>query len=73
MVKVLSWVVLGVSLLFVILAFTALFGWNSLGAETASMLAWWGAMPTAVVALLLTMAILILAAFTSDSSDSPES
>ena len=37
------------------------------------MLAWWGAMPTAVVALLLTMAILILAAFTSDSSDSPES
>jgi hypothetical protein len=72
MVKVLSWVVLGVSLLFVALAFTALFGWNSLGEETASMLAWWGAMPTAGVALLLTVAILILAAFQSESSDSSE-
>jgi hypothetical protein len=67
MVKVLAWVALGVSLVFVILAFTALFGWNSLGAETASMLAWWGAIPLAVVALLVTVAILIIGAFTSES------
>jgi hypothetical protein len=73
MVKVLAWVVLAVSLLFVILAFTALFGWNSLGAETASMLAWWAAMPMAIVALLLSVAILVLAAFTGDSTDSSAS
>jgi hypothetical protein len=70
MVKVLAWVALGVSLVFVIVAFTALFGWNSLGAETASMLAWWGAIPLAVVALLVTVAILVIGAFTPDSSES---
>jgi uncharacterized membrane protein len=70
MVKVLAWVALGVSLVFVIVAFTALFGWNSLGAETASTLAWWGAIPLAVVALLVTVAILVIGAFTPDSSES---
>lgn len=73
MVKVLSWVVLGVSLLFVVLAFTALFGWDSLGEETAAMLAWWGAMPTAVLALILTVVILVVSAFSSDSNDTSES
>ena len=70
MVKVLAWVVLGVSLLFVAVAFTALFGWNSLGQETAEMLAWWGAIPLASLSLLLAVTILVVAAFTSESPES---
>jgi hypothetical protein len=70
MVKVLAWVTLGVSLLFVALAFTAIFGWDSLGADTARMLGQWVAVPLAVIMLLLTMAILVTCWITHEPSES---
>ncbi|NCX97568.1 MAG: hypothetical protein EBX35_03040 [Planctomycetia bacterium] len=70
MVKVLAWVTLGVSLLFVALAFTAIFGWDSLGADTARMLGQWVAVPLAVVMLLLTAAILVTCWITHEPSES---
>jgi ABC-type transport system involved in multi-copper enzyme maturation permease subunit len=70
MVKVLAWVTLGVSLLFVALAFTAIFGWDSLGADTARMLGQWVAVPLAVIMLLLTVAILVTCWITSEPSES---
>jgi hypothetical protein len=70
MVKVLAWVTLGVSLLFVALAFTAIFGWDSLGADTARMLGQWVAVPLAVVMLVLTVAILVTCWITHEPSES---
>jgi hypothetical protein len=70
MIKLLAWLTLGVSLVFVGLAMTALFGWDSLGEETAGMVAWFGAIPLAVVALLLAGAILVVSSFQSESSES---
>jgi|LakMenE18May11ns_1017448.scaffolds.fasta_scaffold5503081_1 hypothetical protein len=70
MVKVLAWVTLGVSLLFVALAFTAIFGWDSLGADTARMLGQWVAVPLAVIMLLLTVAILVTCWITYEPSES---
>ena len=70
MVKVLAWGTLGVSLLFVALAFTAIFGWDSLGADTARMLGQWVAVPLAVIMLLLTMAILVTCWITHEPSES---
>ena len=70
MVKVLAWVTLGVSLLFVALAFTAIFGWDSLGVDTARMLGQWVAVPLAVVMLVLTVAILVTCWITHEPSES---
>ena len=70
MVKVLAWVTLGVSLLFVALALTAVFGWDSLGADTARMVGQWVAVPLAVVAILLAMAILVTSWITAEPSES---
>lgn len=70
MVKVLAWVTLGVSLLFVALALTAVFGWDSLGEDTARMLGQWVAVPLAVIALLLTAAILVTSWITSEPTES---
>jgi len=65
--KVLAWSTLGLTILFVILAMTAVFGWDAVGPETAGMLAWWGAVPLLAVALLLAVAVLVTAAFGSES------
>jgi len=70
MVKVLAWVTLGVSLLFVILALTAVFAWDSLGGDNARMLGQWGAIPLGILVLLLTVAILVTALVTSEPSES---
>ena len=70
MVKVLAWVTLGVSLLFVALALTAVFGWDSLGADTARMVGQWVAVPLAVVAILLAVAILVTCWITAEPSES---
>jgi len=66
MIKVLAWVTLGITLLFVALALTALFGWDSLG-DTAWWLAMAGAVPLAAVSLLLVLAMLVMAGWTADS------
>ena len=66
-VKALAWSPLGVSILFVILAMTALFRWKEMGAEQASMLAWWGAVPLLGLAILLAVAVLVTSIFTADS------
>lgn len=70
MVKVLAWVTLGVALLFVALALTAVFGWDSLGADNARILGQWVAVPLAVISLLLTVAILVTSWITSEPSES---
>jgi len=70
MVKVLAWVTLGVSLLFVTLALTAVFAWDSLGGDNARMLGQWGAIPLGILVLLLTVAILVTALVTSEPSES---
>ena len=70
MVKVLAWVTLGVSLLFVALALTAVFGWDSLGADTARLVGQWVAVPLAVVAILLAVAILVTCWITAEASES---
>ncbi len=70
MVKVLAWVTLGVSLLFVALALTAVFGWDSLGADNARMVGQWIAVPLAVVAILLAVAILVTCWITAEPSES---
>jgi hypothetical protein len=66
-VKALAWSALGVSILFVILGLTAVFGWNALGPDTALMLGWWGAVPLVILALLLAVGVLVMAAFGSES------
>ncbi len=70
MVKVLAWVTLGVSLLFVVLSLTAVFGWDALGPDTARVVGQWVAVPLAVVAILLSVAILVVAALTAESPES---
>jgi hypothetical protein len=67
MIKALAWTTLAVSLLFVALALTALFGWNSLGEKTAWMLAWFGAVPLAGLAVCLAIAVMLTAFFSSDA------
>ena len=66
-VTALAWSALGVSILFMILGLTAVFGWNALGPDTALMLGWWGAVPTVILALVLSLAALVVAAFGSRS------
>ena len=70
MVKVLAWVTLGVSLLFVILALTAVFGWDALGEDNARLVGQWIALPLAVVAILLAVAILVTSWITAQPSES---
>jgi hypothetical protein len=65
--KALAWSTLGVSLLFMVLALTAVFGWDALGPDTALMLGWWGAVPLVAIAILLTIAMLVTAAFGGES------
>ena len=68
--KVLAWVTLGVSVLFVGLAFTAVFGWDSLGADTARLVGQWLALPLVIVAIVLAMAILVTSWITYQSPES---
>jgi len=71
MAKVLAWTTLGLTLLFVILALTAVFGWSSLGGSTAARLAtarmlfYYGGLPALGIAILLAVVLLALAAFQS--------
>lgn len=65
--KALAWSALGVSILFAFLAMTAVFGWEAIGPETATMLGWWGAVPLVAIALLLAVAVLVVAVFSADS------
>ena len=65
MSKVLAWSSLGLALLFVALAVTGVFGWDSLGEDTARMLFYFGALPALGVSLLLALVLLGLAAFQS--------
>jgi len=67
--KVLAWSALALAMLFAILAGTAIFafGREAPDAETARRLFAWGAMPLLGVALALAVALLVAAAFTSDS------
>lgn len=60
-VKLLAWSALGVAVLFVVVAMTALFGWDSLGPDNAERLAWWGAVPLISLALLLALGVLVTA------------
>ena len=69
MVKVLAWVTLGVAMLFVVLALTAVFGWDSLGPDTARRVGQWLAVPLAIVAILLAMAILVTSWITYQSPE----
>ena len=67
MIKLLAWVTLAITVLFVALALTALFGWESLDGT-----AWWlamaGAVPLAGLAIVLVLAVLVTAWWTSDAS-----
>ncbi|MFM7137147.1 MAG: hypothetical protein ACKO1M_08765 [Planctomycetota bacterium] len=71
MPKVLAWMSLGLALLFVALSLTGLFGWNSLGDDTADrlqtarMLFTFGALPALGGSLLLAAVLLALSAFRS--------
>ena len=65
--KTLAWSALGVSILFMILALTAVFGGNAIGAETATLIGWFGAVPLVSLALLLAVAVLVTAAFSAES------
>lgn len=64
--KVLAWSSLATALLFVILSMTALFAGGWLG-TSAPLLVYWGAIPLLVIAILLTISLLIVSAFSSDS------
>ena len=63
--KALAWSSLGLALLFVALALTGVFGWESLGGDTATMLFTFGAIPALAVSLLLATALLFVSAFQS--------
>ncbi|MCE2726309.1 MAG: hypothetical protein LW698_05970 [Planctomycetaceae bacterium] len=69
--KALAWSSLGLALLFVALALTGVFGWDSLGTNPAArlrmarMLFFYGAVPTIGVSLLFAVVLLFLAAFQS--------
>jgi hypothetical protein len=52
-------------LLFVALALTGVFGWDSLGSDTATMLFTFGAIPALAISLLLALALLFVSAFQS--------
>ena len=64
-VKVLAWIALLLSLVFVGLASAGVFAWDSLGAETAKMLFFWGAIPSLGLALFLAFLLLVVSAFQS--------
>jgi hypothetical protein len=66
-IKALAWSALGVSILSMILGLTAVLGWNAVGPDTALMLGWWGAVPLIGLAILLAVAVLVTAAFGSES------
>lgn len=66
-VKALAWSALGVTILFVILALTALFGYDAIGPDTALMLGWWGAVPLVALAILLVVAMLVLSIFSGET------
>jgi|LakMenE18May11ns_1017448.scaffolds.fasta_scaffold7879460_2 hypothetical protein len=65
MPKLLAWMSLGLALLFVALALTGVFGWDSLGEETARMLFYFGALPALGLSLLLAVVLLGMSAFQS--------
>ena len=62
MLKTLTWATLAFTILFAILAITTVAAWNSLG-DSATMLAWFGVLPTLVVAILLAVAVLVIGGF----------
>jgi ABC-type transport system involved in multi-copper enzyme maturation permease subunit len=66
-VKAVALSALGVTILFVILALTAVLGFESLGPDTAIMLGWWGAIPLVGLAILLAIAMLVMSIFTGES------
>lgn len=63
--KALAWSSLGLALLFVALALTGVFGWDALGADTATMLFTFGAVPALGASLLAALALLFVSAFHS--------
>jgi hypothetical protein len=63
--KALAWSSLGLALLFVALALTGVFGWDSLGSDTATMLFTFGAIPALATSLLLALVLLFVSAFQS--------
>ncbi len=66
-VKAVAWSALGVTILFVILALTALFGYEAIGPNTALMLGWFGAVPLVGLAILLAIAMLVMSIFIGES------
>ena len=64
--KALAWSSLGLALLFVVLAMTGIFAWNSLGETTARQLVVFGAVPALGVSLLLALALLVMSAVQKD-------
>lgn len=64
--KVLAWSALGSALLFVVLMAAAIFANASLG-DTAPLLVYWAAVPLLAISILLTLTLLVISAFSSDS------
>jgi uncharacterized sodium:solute symporter family permease YidK len=67
-VKLLAWSTVVTAILFVVLALTALFAWESLG-DTAGTLVWYGAIPLIVVSILLALTLLAWTVFQSGSDE----
>jgi len=63
LVKLLAWIALGLSLVFVGLGLTGVFAWDSLGPEMAKRLFFWGAIPALGLPLLLAFVLLVVSAF----------
>jgi len=61
--KLLAWAALLLSLVFVGLSLAGVFAWDSLGADTAKQLFFFGAIPSLGPALLLAFVLLVMAAF----------
>ncbi len=66
--KLLAWSALATAILFAILVATAIFAFGREGpaAETAKSIGWFGVVPLLAISMLLTLAVMVAAAFTSD-------
>jgi ABC-type transport system involved in multi-copper enzyme maturation permease subunit len=66
--KLLAWSALATAILFAILAATAIFAFGREGAvaPTARMIGWFGVVPLLGISMLLALAVLVAAAFTSE-------
>ena len=62
-VKLLAWIALALALVFVGLGLAGVFAWDSLGADTAKTLFYWGAIPALGLSLLVAFVLLIVSAF----------